>query len=210
MQCQLPRREVGSIKETERYDMAQVHESQETGGQRGISIGWRVFQIVALLTALSWLASYLLFTTPGTWIDPLLAGELGLMESWGDIVFDLSPILSVFVIGLAVFPERLSFLTQHRGWTSSVTRVILFALPVLWMVNVIIGPRSVMIDKLIAQPMNPSKMIPFYGGVFLHVVMQHWFQSLAAIVLALVPEQFDTLTESPTPAGIQCAIVECE
>ena len=109
-----------------------------------------------------------------------------------------------------MFPERLSFLTRGDDWTSTATRAILFALPVLWMVNVFIGPRSVMIDKLIAQPMNPSKMIPFYGGVFLHVVMQHWFQSLAAIVLALVPERFATLTESPTPAGVQCAIVDCE
>jgi hypothetical protein len=40
-----------------------------------------VFQGVALLTALSWLASYLLYTTPGAWIGPLLAGELGLMEA---------------------------------------------------------------------------------------------------------------------------------
>lgn len=169
-----------------------------------------MFQVIALLTALSWLASYLLFTTPGAWIGPLLAGELGLMEAWGDIVFDLSPIVSIVVIGLAVFPERLSFLTERDDWTSTATRVILFALPVLWMVNVFIGPRSVMIDKLISQPLNPSGMIPFYGGVFLHVVMQHWFQSLAAIVLALVPAQFATLTESPTPAGIQCAVVECE
>jgi hypothetical protein len=50
-------------------------------------------------------------------------------------------------------------------------------------------------------------MIPFAGGVFLHVVFQHWFQAIAAIAVALVPQQFDTLTESPTPAGVQCALV---
>lgn len=46
--------------------------------------------------------------------------------------------------------------------------------------------------------------------MFLHVVFQHWFQGLVAVTIALVPEQFATLTESPTPAGIQCAVVQCE
>lgn len=190
--------------------MAQAHET--TGGRTGtgtIGTGWRVFQVVALLTALSWLASYFLFTTPGAWINPLLSGEIGFLEAWGSIVFDLSPILSIVIIGLAVFPERLSFLTSGDDWKTTATRVILVVLPALWMINVFIGPRSVMIDKLIATPLDPSGMIPFFGGVFLHVVFQHWFQSVAAIVLALVPEQFSTLTESPTPAGVQCAVVDC-
>lgn len=190
--------------------MAHASETQGTAGRTGISTGWRIFQVVALLTALSWLASYLMFTTPGSWISPLLAGELGIMEAWGSIVFDLSPILSIVIIGLAVFPERLSFLTRGDGWSSTATRVLIFVLPALWIVNVFIGPRSVMIDKLIAGPLAPSKMVPFYGGVFAHVVLQHWFQSFAAIALALVPEQFSTLTESPTPAGVQCAVVECD
>lgn len=190
--------------------MAQAHET--TGGRTGtetIGTGWRVFQVVALLTALSWLASYLLFTTPGTWIGPLVAGEIGFLEAWGSIVFDLSPIISIVIIGLAVFPERLSFLTRGDDWKPTAMRALLFVLPALWMINVFIGPRSIMIDKLIATPLNPSKMVPFFGGVFLHVVLQHWFQSVAAIVLALVPDRFSTLTESPTPAGVQCAVVDC-
>lgn len=180
-----------------------------TGAER-IDPGWRVFQAVALLTALSWLGSYVLMYDPGSGFRGVLAGGQGLLEAWGNIVFDLSPILSVFIIALAVVPERLSYLTRGNDWTSAVTRVVLFALPVLWMVNVFVGPRAVMIDKLISQPLNPSGMIPFFGGVFLHVVLQHWFQAIAAITLALVPETFATLTESPTPAGVQCAVVECE
>lgn len=190
--------------------MAHATETHDSTGRAGISTGWRIFQVVALLTALSWLASYLLFTTPGAWVSPLLSGEMRLMEAWGSIVFDLSPILSIVIIGLAVFPERLSFLTRGDGWSSTATRVLIFVLPALWIVNVFIGPRSVMIDKLIASPLDASKMVPFYGGVFAHVVFQHWFQSFAALALALVPEQFSTLTESPTPAGVQCAVVDCE
>lgn len=191
--------------------MAHSTDTQTGGtGTAGISTGWRVFQVIALLTALGWLASYLLYTTPGAWINPLLSGELGLMDAWGSIVFDLSPIISFVIIGLAVFPERLRFLTRGTDWTTTLTRIVIFALPALWIVNVFIGPRSIMIDKLISQPMNPSKVVPFTGGVFLHVVFQHWFQAFAAIALALVPEKFATLTESATPAGVQCAIVDCD
>jgi hypothetical protein len=191
--------------------MAHATDSQEGGtGAAGIGLGWRVFQVVALLTALSWLGSYVLMYDPGSGIRSVLAGGTGLMEAWGNIVLDLSPILSIFIIALAVFPERLSYLTRGNDWTSIATRVLLFALPVLWMVNVFIGPRSVMIDKLISQPLNQSGMIPFFGGVFLHVVFQHWFQAIAALTLALVPEKFATLTESTAPAGVQCAVVECE
>lgn len=179
-------------------------------GTQNIGSGWRVFQVVALLTALSWLGSYFLIYNPFSGIESVLSGGAGFMEAWGDIVFDLSPILSVIIIALAVFPERLAFLTRGDDWTSAVMRVILFTLPVLWMVNVFIGPRSVMIDKLISQPLNQSGMIPLFGGVFLHVVFQHWFQAIATLTLALVPEKFTTLTESTTPAGVQCAIVECE
>lgn len=185
--------------------MAQAHEAPSTGTDAGhISTGWRVFQVVALLTALSWLMSYALFVTPFGWVGPMFGGEL---PAWGDVVFDLSPIVSIFVIALAVFPERLSFLTEGSGWTTTVARAVLLILPALWMVNVFVG--TPMVDKLITVPLQPSRMIPTFGGVFLHVVFQHWFQSIAAIVLALAPQQFSTLTESPTPAGVQCAVVDC-
>lgn len=186
--------------------MAQAHET--SGGRTGsgnISTAWRVFQIVALLTALSWLVSYALFVSPFGWVGGLFNGEL---PAYGDVVFDLSPIVSIFIITLAVFPERLSFLTSGNGIGTGVARAVLFVLPLLWMVNVMFG-GSPMVDKLITVPLDASRMIPLPGGVFLHVVMQHWFQSIAAIALALAPQQFSTLTESPTPAGVQCAVVDC-
>jgi hypothetical protein len=30
------------------------------------------------------------------------------------------------------------------------------------------------------------------------------------LAMALLPGQFTSLTESPTPAGVQCAVVDCE
>lgn len=185
--------------------MAQAHETSSTGGVSGnISVGWRVFQVLGLLSALSWLTSYILFVTPFKWVGPLLNGTL---PSWGTVVFDLSPIVSVIVILLAVAPERLKFAKGNSALAYAVRGVVLI-LPALWMLNVFIG--TPMVDKLITQPLNPSRMIPTFAGVFLHVVFQHWFQAIAALGFALVPNQFGTLTESPTPAGIQCAVVQCE
>lgn len=182
--------------------MAQAHETSDVGASGDISTVWRVFQILGLLVALSWLVSFILYSGPYEW---LAAGEV---PSYGTLVFDLSPILSIFLIVLALAPEKLAFV-RGSDWKAWVTRAILLLLPVLWMLNVFTGPRSVMIDKLISVPLNQSGMIPFFGGVFLHVVFQHWFQAVTALVFALVPEQFGTLTESATPAGVQCAVVDC-
>lgn len=181
--------------------MAQAHQTRETGGEPNrIGTGWRVFQVLALLTALSWLASYVLFASPFQW---LAAGEV---PGWGTFVFDFSPIVSLILILMAVAPERLRFI-EGDDWTAYLGRAVVFVVPALWMVNVFVG--TPMVDKLITVPLDASRMIPFFGGVFLHVVFQHWFQAIGAIAFALVPDQFATLTESPTPAGIQCAVVDC-
>lgn len=161
-----------------------------------IGLGWRLFQIVALISAVSWLFSYLLFGDPLGRLEP----------AWGSIVWVLSPIISIFIIGIAVAPERLSFLQQSDA-KGIAARSVLLLVAGLWMVNVFVG--TPMVDKLFAEPLAASRVIPAFGGVFLHVVFQHWFQALAAITLALVPEQFSTITDSPTPAGVQCAVVEC-
>lgn len=183
--------------------MAQAHETSGVGASGDISTVWRVFQILGLLVALSWLASFILYSGPYGWVAGLFQGDI---PSYGTVVFDLSPILSVFLIVLALAPEKLAFV-RGSGWKTWVTRGILLLLPVLWMLNVFTG--TPMVDKLIADPLGQSRMIPFFAGVFGHVVFQHWFQAVTALVFALVPEQFGTLTESPTPAGVQCAVVDC-
>lgn len=162
-----------------------------------IGSGWRLFQIVALMSAVSWLFSYLVFGNPLDRIEP----------AWGSIVWVLSPIISICTIGIAVAPERLSFL-QDTDAKGLVGRGVLLLVAGLWMVNVFIA--TPMVTKLFTEPLAASRVIPAFGGVFLHVVFQHWFQTLAGIALALVPGQFSTITESPTPAGVQCAVVECE
>jgi hypothetical protein len=186
--------------------MSQQHGTSTVGGSGRISNGWRVFQLLGLLVALSWLVSFVLQSEPYAWLPGLAAGDL---PSYSTLVFDLSPILSVVLILLAVAPDRLSVLTEYN-WKGYTARAILIILPVLWMLNVFVGPRSQMIDNLITTPLDASGMIPFFGGVFLHVVFQHWFQALTALAVGLVPGQFGTLTESPAPAGVQCAVVDCE
>lgn len=182
--------------------MAQAHETADVGGSDGISTVWRAFQVLGLVVALSWLVSFVLFSGPYQW---LYGGEA---LTYSTLIFDLSPILSVVLILFAVAPDRLRFV-EESNWKGYFARAVLFLLPVLWMLNVFFGPRAQMIDFLIQTPLQQSRMIPFFGGVFLHVVLQHWFQAITALAFALVPSQFATLTESPTPAGIQCAVVEC-
>lgn len=164
--------------------------------QQDIGPGWRVFQAVALVVAVSWLVSYFVVSTP----------SLPEME-WGAVVGFLSPIISLYIIGIAVAPERMSFM-QESNWKGWVGRGLLGVLSVLWMINVFIG--TPMVDKLFTVPLQPSGNVPFFAGVFFHVVFQHWFQTLAGLAIALVPKQFAALTESPTPAGVQCAVVDCE
>lgn len=171
-----------------------------------ISTFWRAFQGLALLSALSWLVSYILFVDGYTAITDGLGG--GFFGMVGGLVYGLSPVVSILLIGMALWPESFAFL-ERNGWKAWTARAVVFLVPLLWMANVLLG-SSPMVDKLFTVPLQQSKALPVFGGVFLHVVFQHWFQGLAAIVIALVPEKFATLTESPTPAGIQCAIVDCD
>lgn len=166
-----------------------------TSTPRSIGPGWRLFQVLALVSAVSWLFSYLLFGNPLSRIEP----------AWGSIVWVSSPIISIFIIGIAVAPEKLAFLKKADG-AGLAARGLLLLVAGLWIVNVFVA--TPMVTKLFADPLGASKMIPTFGGVFLHVVYQHWFQSIAA--LALAPETFSTITDSSTPAGVQCAVVECE
>lgn len=187
----------------EAHGTADVERGDRSGG---VGLGWRVFQVLALGSALAWLYSYFAIYAPGgafTWVGPLFDGQL---PAYGDVVFDISPVVSVLVVLLALWPSSLRAL-QGRSKQAYALRAIAFIIPALWMVNVFVG--TPMVDKLIGQPLNESRMVPVYGGVFLHVVLQHWFQSIAAIAFTLVPEQFDTLTASETPAGLQCAVVDC-
>lgn len=192
--------------------MAEAHEIPGAGTGTGqepgtISTGWRVFQVLGLVSALSWLVSYALFTAPSgafSWLSPLFAGEI---PAWGTVVFDVSPVVSILVISLALWPNGLQFM-QGDDWTAYAARAIALVVPALWMVNVFVG--TPMVDKLITQPLAASRNVPIFAGVFLHVVFQHWFQAIAAIAFSLVPDQFETLTASETPAGIQCAVVDCE
>lgn len=191
--------------------MAEAHETSSAGTEAGtepgtIGAGWRAFQVLGLLSALAWLGSYVAFVAPSgafSWVGPLFAGEL---PAYGDVVFDISPVVSVLVILLAVWPSALRFV-QESSWQAYAVRAIAFLIPAAWMLNVFTG--TPMVNKLIADPLGASRMVPLFGGVFLHVVFQHWFQAISAIAFTLVPDQFETLTASETPAGIQCAVVDC-
>jgi hypothetical protein len=167
-----------------------------------------VFQAVALLTALSYIVSYILFVDPVARISTALSGSVPFLDAFGSVVSALSIIVALIVVALALVPEWFSVLSESSGAKGIALRAVVLVVPALWMVNVFIG--TPMVDKLITIPFDASGMIPFAGGVFLHVVFQHWFMSVAAIALALVPGAFATLTESSTPAGLQCAVVQCE
>lgn len=169
-----------------------------------IGVGWRIFQVVGLVVALSWIVSYI---DMGGYTFLSSGGGPPGIPGLGSVIFFLSPIVSVVLLVLAVKPDWLDIVDENSTRGMAIRAVVLL-FPLLWMINVFIG--WVMVDKLITDPLGASKAVPMFGGVFFHVVFQHWFQSLATLVLGLVPDQFDTLTESPSPAGIQCAVVDCE
>lgn len=169
----------------------------------GVGIGWRVFQIVALLSAVSYIAGWI-YGDPSRYLAGLGSADLA---AYTGIISFLSPIVSVFLIVLAIAPDSLSWLTDAETTPAKVTLGFLLALTVAWMVNAFFTP---MYTKLVTVPMDPSGVLPITGGVFLHMVFQHWFQSIATVVLAVAPKTFKDITDSPTPAGLQCAVVECE
>lgn len=131
--------------------MAEV-QSQETGSGPGtIGTGWRVFQVIALLAALSWLVSYVLYVDGYTALTEGLGGQ-GIFATIGGIVYGLSPIVSLVVIGIAVWPEAFSFL-NNRDAAAVTARAVIFLIPFLWMANVLFG-GSPMVDKLFTVPLQ--------------------------------------------------------
>lgn len=186
--------------------MGQVNESAETYDVESydISTGWRAFQAVALISAVSWLLSYILFVQPFAWVGPLFAN--GVVPKWGNVIFDISPLLSVVIILMAVAPRTLAFMDDD-DWLGIIARSLLAFYAAAWMINVLIA--TPMVGMLFEQPLAASKMVPVFGGVFFHVVIQHWFQAVAGFVFAVASDPFEVLTEAPTPSGVQCAVVDC-
>lgn len=165
---------------------------------RKIALGrvrWRLFEVTALVVV-SGLYSH--FVVKGTGIPEL---------RWRAIVSFFSPIISLYIVGMAVVPEERSF-GQVDDWKGWLGRGVLGVLSVPWIVKVFVG--TPMVDELFSIPLRGSGAFPVFGNVFRHVVFQHWLQTLAGLAMALVPKQFATLTDSPTPAGVQYAVVECE
>lgn len=167
-----------------------------------IGPGWRLFQFVGVVAALSYLFGWF-YAGPNRYLDGLGGG---VQSTWGSVVGLLSPIVAIVMIVLALAPERMSFLTERRPGARLALAAIL-VLAAAWMVNAIFF--SPMYDKFLTTPGDPAKVLPISGGVFLHMVLQHWFQSIAVIVLALSPERYASLLRSPVPAGLQCAVVRC-
>lgn len=169
-------------------------------------MGWRLFQLAGLLIALSWIVSYFLYLDGYTAMQ-VVFGTSNLLWFLGGIGYVLSPLLSVVLIGIAVWPRALAVLDGTDA-TALVARAVVFLVPVLWLGSVFVGDTA-MIDRMLAAPLGHSTALPVVGGAFIHTVFQHWFQGLAAMLLALAPSRFSTLTDADHPAGIQCAVVQC-
>lgn len=186
--------------------MAQAH-SRETGHDtRPAGIGWRAFQLLGLLTALSWIVSYTVFLNGFEALGTVFAGTSPLWTV-GGIAYFLSPAISVVLIGISVWPRALAVL-DRGGWTAMVARSLLFAIPVLWLGTTFVGAPS-MLTGMLNAPLGHSTALPIFGGAFVHTVFQHWFQGFAAIALALAPGRFEVLTDAERPAGIQCSFLQC-
>jgi uncharacterized membrane protein YhdT len=173
------------------------------GGEGPVGLGWRVFQLLALLAGVSYVIGWVV-AGPASYLDGVIDAP-GALSSYTSLISLLSPLVSVAVILLAVDPHRLNLLTR-KGPAARVAAILLLVVTVGWLVNGLFTP---MYTKFITTPFAPAQVLPIPGGVALHMVLQHWFQSFAVLALALMPYRFRALVDSPSPAGIQCAVVRC-
>lgn len=183
-----------------------VRARETAHGMGATGIGWRLFQVVGLVTALSWLVSYAVFLDGYTALT-VVFGISNPVWFLGGLAYFLSPVVSVVLIAIAVWPRALAFLDRSNA-SALAARAVLVLVPLFWMGVVFVG-GSAMMGELLAAPLGGTLALPVPGGAFFHVVFQHWFQGLVAIALGFVPEEFATLTDADRPAGIQCAVVQC-
>lgn len=184
--------------------MAQAHKAEGSGRIESISPAWRVFQLAVFVVALSYLVGWYI-GGPTRFLDKAASG--GLVQTWAGLILFASPLISVLLIVLAIWPNTLAALSEKKTVGAKVLLGIIFLFTLAWLVNALL--YTPMYSKLLENPMGQAKVLPIPGGLTLHMVFQHWFQSAAVLVFALVPEKFSTLTQSESPAGLQCAIVDC-
>lgn len=175
---------------------AQAKDALQTPASLGV--GWRLFQLGGFLTAVSWFLSYFLFLDGYTALQ-VVFGTDNLLWVIGGIGYFLSPLLSVVLIAIAVWPGALAFLNGD-GRRALAARAVLFLIPFLWLGSVFVGDTA-MVNQMLTNPLGKSVALPVMTGATVHVVFQHWFQGFAAMLLAMVPERFSTLTDSDRPAG---------
>lgn len=182
-------------------------ETQETiRGPASVGPLWRVFQLVGLLTAVSWLISYAFYLDGYEALVEVFAKAGSVVGIAGGIAYFLSPVISFVLIGMAVKPEAFSFLNRN-DWRATVARATLLFIPFFWLLTVFLGAES-MIEPMLRNPWSHSRALPVAGGAFFHAVFQHWFQGFTAMMLALVPSRFTRITESDRPAGTGAVVRE--
>lgn len=185
--------------------MGQARTQKTLRGPASIGLGWRAFQVGGLLIAASWLFSYVVFLNGFEAWQTIFGLENPIWITFG-IGYFFSPLLSIVLIAIAVWPGALALL--NRGDRRAlIARVGLFLVPTMWLGSVFVGD-SAMIDAMIRNPLGHSRALPVTGGAFFHVVFQHWFQGFSAMLLALVPSHFATLTNSDRPAGTGAVVRE--
>lgn len=185
--------------------MTNSAESRSTSADRDeqVGAGWRVFQVLALIAGVSYIIGWVA-AGPASYFNGIVDSPTAL-SSYTSLISFLSPIVALAAILLAVDPHRLNLLTRKSA-AARTAAVLLLILTVGWLLN---GMFTPMYEKLITVPMNPSQVLPIPGGVFLHMVLQHWFMSIAVLTLALMPSRFSALIANTRPTALQCAVVRC-
>lgn len=185
--------------------MGQAQTQETLQGPASIGPLWRIFQLLAMLTAVSWLISYAFYLNGYTALVQIF-GIDSVFWFVGGVAYFLSPIISFVLIGMAVKPETFRFLNRGDA-KARIARALLLLIPLCWLGTVFVGAPS-MINPMLKDPLSHSTALPVTGGAFFHAVFQHWFQGFAAMVLALAPSRFARITESDRPAGTGAVVRE--
>lgn len=137
-----------------------------------------------------------------SWIYSVIRIDLRLGFLGGSELFvvarHLSLAISMALIVLAVRPSLLRPLLGPKSGAMLGFSALLLVAAILWQWSLVSGP---MLDKFLDNPMGQAKGagLAFSGGLFFHLVFQHWIQAAMGVLLAMYPRGFRALIAPELP-----------
>lgn len=111
----------------------------------------------------------------------------------------LALVISLTLMVMAVRPSLLRPLLGPKSGATLAFSVLLLVAAGLWQWSLVDGP---MMGKFLDNPFTGQAKgagLLFSGGVFFHIVIQHWLISAVGVLLAVYPQGFRALIAPEVP-----------